>query len=340
MQMGESEIYLLISRHLSFKTNAAEDERLYEWVARSKENELVFEQLRTIWLSTQKNANEEADTLGAFTELKNRLRLRESEAEGEPAAAGKRLKRWISFAAASIILVTGSVLLREKIRLLFGDKPVYLERTAKAGESNSFTLGEGTFVCLAPGSRIVYPEKFTSDSRRISLAGQAFFRVGKNPHQPFIVVSGRLSTEVLGTTFTVSAFDNQEKISIALLEGKIRVTDSAHLFNCLLQPGKEFLYNKNTNETSVRDIDSGENVTGWIDRRLVFNNITLGEAAAQIQAVYGTRLIFENKAASDCHIWGRFTNEPLSNILETIRLAGDIKCVQGPQNTFFISKTK
>ena len=356
MHLEESDIYLLITRHLSFKTSAVEDERLYEWIARSKENAQVFQQLRIIWLSSERNTAEDAGTADAFAALKNRLRQRESETgDGEeppaatgdeaesPAAAGRGswgFKRWVSLAAASVVLVTGSILLREKIKMLFGDKPVYLERTAKAGESSSFMLDDGTFVCLAPGSRITYPEKFTADSRKINLAGQAFFKVSKNPHQPFIVVSGRLSTEVLGTTFTVSAFENQEKISIALVEGKIRVTDSARLFNSLLQPGKEFLYNKNTNEASIRDIDSNENVTGWIDRRLVFNNITLGEAAVQIQAVYGTRLVFGSQAASDCRIWGRFTDEPLSNILETIKLAGDIKYVEGPQNTIFISKIK
>ena len=42
--------------------------------------------------------------------------------------------------------------------------------------------------------------------REVVLEGEAFFNVTKNPRQPFIVKTGKISTIVLGTSFNVKSF--------------------------------------------------------------------------------------------------------------------------------------
>jgi len=325
----ESDIYLLITRHLAFQTSAAEDERLYAWIAESPENERLFQQLRQVWLSGRGNAEEEARAAGALTRLRTRLE-RETPSR-------TRLKRWLAAAAvASIATAAASFFLVTRR----GPSVQDVQRIADAGHSLSFTMDDGTFVCLAPGSRISYPAGSGKGERRVVLRGQAYFEVTTNPHRPFAVESGGIRTEVLGTVFTVSAFDNQAKLSVALLKGSVRVTDSARLFNCLLEPNKELQYDKRTRETSIRAIDAGDNVEGWTRRELHFDNITLAGAASQLQAVYGVKLVFQDADASDCRIWGSFKNKPLDDILSTISLAGHIKFTQGPDGTVFVSKIK
>ncbi len=338
--LDEPEIYLLITRHLAFETSAAEDEQLSEWIAQSKENELAFRQLKTIWLSGRRNPNGEGDAASAFADLKHQLAIAEYETVTSAMTRSKwsnKSKSWLVLAATSMAIV-GMLFFLGFTQHWFFDQPVYLEKTAGVHEKDSCTLSDGTLVCLAPGSRIVYPEKFTSGSRSVRIWGQAFFKVTTNPHQPFMVAGGRLLTEVLGTSFLISAYDNQEQTSVALVEGKVNVTDSTHRFNYHLEPGRQLIYNNSTKETSVRDIEEKDNVTAWMSRQLVFNNITLAEAAKQIQAVYGVRMIFENKAASGSILWGRFKNKTLIDILETIKLAGNIQYTLQPNNTVLISK--
>lgn len=323
----ESDIYLLITRHLAFQTSAAEDERLYAWIAKSPENERLFQQLRKVWLSGRGNTEEEARAAGALTRLRTRL---------EKETPSRTRKRWLATAAVASVVVAATLFL--VIRR--GPSQTDVQRVADAGHNLSFTMDDGTFVCLAPGSRISYPAGPGKGERRMVLRGQAYFEVTTNPHRPFVVESGGIRTEVLGTVFTVSAFDNQAKLSVALLKGSVRVTDSARLFNCLLEPNKELQYDKRTRETSIRAIDAGDNVEGWTRRELHFDNITLAGAASQLQAVYGVKLVFQDADASDCRIWGSFKNKPLDDILSTISLAGHIRFTQGPDGTVFVSKIK
>ena len=322
MLAEESDIYLLITRHLAFQTSAAEDERLYAWIAASPENERVFVQLRKVWLSGREHSGEEARV--ALTRLQTRL---------EREVPHRTTKRWLVVAAAAV-LVAGVVLMTTQRKAAAIE-----ERAAGKDKSLSFVLDDGTSICLAAGSRVSYPAAKNGE-RHITLHGQAYFKVATDPHRPFVVESGGLRTEVLGTSFTVSAFDDQTALTVALLEGSVRVTDSAHLFNCLLEPNKELLYDKHTHETSIRAIAANENVEGWTRRELHFDNITLAESAPQLQAVYGVRLVFLDAQASGCRIWGSFKNKPLDDILQTIALAGNIKFTPGPAGAVYVSKIK
>src|SRR5262249_38426232 len=134
--------------------------------------------------------------------------------------------------------------------------PAYAERTAESGRSLSFALDDGTFVCLAPGSTL----RYSAGRRTVLLQGQAYFKASENPHKPFVVESEHFHTEVLGTEFTVSDFDNQGIVTVALVSGRIRVTDSTRSFDCLLDPGKELRYDKSTHETHVVATAATENV--------------------------------------------------------------------------------
>lgn len=324
--LEEQEIYLLISRHLAFETNAAEDAVISDWIALSKENELVFEQLKTIWLSARKNTAEDTAAAAAFAEFKQR----------QPPAKAKRPGGRIgilALAACTVFAIAGLFYLQK-------NKPsvAYIEKSAPAGAKLAFNLDDGTSVCLAPGSKLVYPEKWTTGDRDVRLWGQAYFTVSKDPHRPFIVSCGGLLTEVLGTSFVVSAFDNQGQISVALMDGSVSVTDSAHAFKYRLEPGKELLFDRDSHQANVQDIKEKTAVTAWMNRELVFDNITLEQAAPQIQAVYGVRLVFAGQAAAKSVLWGRFKNETLVNILNSIKIAGNITYTLRPDSTVLISK--
>ncbi len=345
MPLSEQEIYLLITRHLSFNTTTEEDEWLAAWIASSKENALVFGQLKTIWLSSGRVPGNTAEATDALAALKMKLQapaetpvmpLQEQPVQNSTGTKNKA-KKILLWSAATACMVAACLLF-----FLKNDVPPATatpDKVMVATQKTTITLSDGTFICLAPGSRISYPEKFDAATRVVHLQGQAFFKVTQNAHQPFTVVSGDVNADVLGTSFTVSAFDNQERISIALVEGKLSISDSASQFKHLLQPGMELLYNRRTKETNIKEIDANDNVTGWMSRQLVFNNIPLSEAAVQLQAVYGVKLVFENNAAAACKIWGKFKNESLGNVLETIKLAG-IRYSMRSQDTVFISAKK
>jgi transmembrane sensor len=85
-------------------------------------------------------------------------------------------------------------------------------------------LPDGSSVWLYPKSRIRYASALSGPQRKVSLWGKAFFEVNRNPDRPFIVSAREMVTEVLGTSFTVEAYDNQAQFLVTVKTGKVSVS--------------------------------------------------------------------------------------------------------------------
>src|SRR5690625_6727137 len=61
------------------------------------------------------------------------------------------------------------------------------------------------------------------ETREVILEGEAFFDVVPDPDKPFIVHSENLRTKVLGTSFNIRAFEDEQDIKITVATGKVAV---------------------------------------------------------------------------------------------------------------------
>jgi ferric-dicitrate binding protein FerR (iron transport regulator) len=77
-------------------------------------------------------------------------------------------------------------------------------------------------VRLNGGTRIVYLTLF-GDQRRVEVDGEAYFEVEHDARRPFVVVTGEVSSTVLGTTFNVHAYSEDEDYQITLATGSLLV---------------------------------------------------------------------------------------------------------------------
>ena len=62
-----------------------------------------------------------------------------------------------------------------------------MEVKTNPGMMTSLTLPDGTLVFLNSESTLSYPSRFDSDTRNVTLQGEAYFEVAKNPEKKFIV---------------------------------------------------------------------------------------------------------------------------------------------------------
>ena len=83
-------------------------------------------------------------------------------------------------------------------------------------------LTDGSEVMLSPKSTLRYPSRFTQKARIVYLKGEAVFSV-KRQTKPFLVYTGNMVTKVLGTRFVVRDFDQDGKITVQVLSGKVSV---------------------------------------------------------------------------------------------------------------------
>lgn len=131
---------------------------------------------------------------------------------------------WFKLAIAGLaILICFLIFFIPKIRLEQLAKVSNRTVQTHKGQRKTITLSDGTRIWLAPASTLIYPERFSDTTRNVQLSGEAFFVVAKDKEHPFVVQAGKLITRVLGTTFNIHAYKNEDS-RITLLTGKVALS--------------------------------------------------------------------------------------------------------------------
>ena len=152
----------------------------------------------------------------------------------------------------------------------------------------------------------------------MQLTGEAYFEVTKDAAHPFIVQTGEIEVEVLGTHFNVVAYDDNEQYRATLLEGRVRVSN-AH-FQAELQPGEQLVYTTTTGRTEKSACDADASIA-WIDGRMDYSHIPMGELMGRLSRIYGRdiEITDANKKLQDVHFVMNDTL-PLSDIMEAFAI--------------------
>jgi ferric-dicitrate binding protein FerR (iron transport regulator) len=83
-------------------------------------------------------------------------------------------------------------------------------------------LSDGTSVMLNVASRLEIPQQFDKHRRIVRLHGEAVFHVARTVGAPFIVDAGAVQARVLGTEFSVRAYQPRD-VRVAVRTGKVAV---------------------------------------------------------------------------------------------------------------------
>ncbi|XOV94495.1 MAG: FecR family protein [Bacteroidota bacterium] len=187
------------------------------------------------------------------------------------------------------------------------------------GQKSKIFLPDGSIVHLNAGSSIAYSSAFQVE-RKIKLVGEAFFEVKEDPTRPFKVQSSDIVTTALGTSFNVSAYNEDTRITVSLVSGKVKVENIAteEKDTVILTPGYSVNFSRESNEHVIKQIDKKQ-VIAWKDGVIIFDNTPISKVFHRLGRVYGVD--FETKNLPDNNdivISGRFDNEYLNNILTSL----------------------
>ena len=84
-------------------------------------------------------------------------------------------------------------------------------------------LADGSKIILEPFSSLKYPTCFLKNQREVVLKGEAFFDIKRDTTKPFVVYANETITKVLGTSFTIKAFEGEKEVEVAVKTGKVAV---------------------------------------------------------------------------------------------------------------------
>lgn len=208
-----------------------------------------------------------------------------------------RSNRRRRFAVAAAVLLPILIISTFCLTYNFNDvpAPVYAEVETLRGESMTIELPDGTKVQLNSMSRLVYPDTFVGDERRVQLEGEAFFDVTKSDI-PFIVSTPLMDIQVLGTVFNVSAYSGEEA-SAVLVEGSIKVT-SGEEAGCVLTPGMMATITDDSDDIKVEHVDT-QFYTSWTKGRIDFRDERLEDIMTTLSHWYDFEVKYANDAVKD-----------------------------------------
>jgi transmembrane sensor len=164
------------------------------------------------------------------------------------------------------------------------------------GKKTKVVLSDGTQIWINAGSKLTYPSQFGSSKREVSLEGEAFFEVAPQAQRPFIVHSGKLSVNVLGTEFNVNTFGSS--FQTALVSGKVKL--QAGTKSLVLLPGELGSYHDQSAGLSKKESNLRE-YTAWKDKEIYFDNGRLGDIASRLEREYDLSFSFESPELKNLH---------------------------------------
>lgn len=199
------------------------------------------------------------------------------------------------------------------------DNAVLNQVVVPYGQRHKVRLSDGTLVQLNAGSKLIFPATFSGHAREVYLKGEGFFEVHKNAQMPFIVKTDFVNINVTGTTFNVSAYEEENTISTVLVEGKVSVSQKNKLFSNAtyhLAPGEGCFYSVQEKKSVVQNVDISEYIL-WKDGLYNFKDKPLRDVVTRVTKYFNKKIIIENEVLANTQVSGKLVlSEDLTEVMQ------------------------
>jgi transmembrane sensor len=204
-----------------------------------------------------------------------------------------------------------------------------IETTNSSDKIQDIQLSDGSTIQLYPKSSVRYPNPFEATKRVVYLDGKAFFDVAKNPDKPFWVHTNKLSTQVLGTSFLVNAYDNQKTAKVEVKTGKvsvylqkdlktIRENENTHLTGIVLTPNQQASLSDKDNHLIKTIVETPELITTPKKSEFDFEDVALKDVLNTLSKSYGISFTYNEKTIENCFLTANLETHSLYEKLNLI----------------------
>lgn len=316
--------YILIK---FFKGEATEQEidSIIEWVNRSPENKRFFAEQKSLYNALDFAKLDKGDTIinghkNLYAKWNKNIIIISA------AAAVAILFFSIGFYANKIDTDRFSA---DRLQTLTSNNTMIHELHTERGVKGFLMLPDSTKVWLNADSKITYPDVFTGKTRDISLRGEAYFEVKKDSLHPMIVNTFKnFSLEVLGTSFNIKSYDNDDQIETTLYTGVIKARfknkTNSQIETLTLKPNESFTYEidlkSNSSSGKTFSYNKPERQKAWKDGSLIFDNTPMPDVIKMLERWHGTTFIVQNTKLFDYKLSAEFKSESIVQILEIMKL--------------------
>ena len=309
--MNQFEFDILLKKYLAGEHTPTEEKYVQEYLDNSPFDETpVFEF--------------EKDEIG------KRIKQKLGESTAEPASYYS-FSAWLTGIAASLILITGcwfgvkymNERSKPEINAFENEGVVEIKNTSNTPQR--IPLEDGSIVILQKKSSLSYPEHFGKSKRLVYLHGEAFFQVKRNPAKPFVVATGNLITQVLGTSFTVKSYDEARSIVVQVTTGRVSVYEvaersSTNSNGVILTRNQKLVFDKKSKKMELAIVSNPvlNQTARPAEQGFSFVETPVKEAFSTLEKAYGIDIVIENDSVETCLFTGDLTALPLFEQLDLI----------------------
>lgn len=317
----------IIIKYLDHQLSDDEKETVSAWKSASPDNQKTVEDIFfTIEVAKRLHIMKSVDTDKAFEQFRSKIRTPKKKLLFLSGFQRIAATLFIPLVLATCFLYWKNQEGKDKMAVI--TNPRMIEVHTNPGILSTFDLPDGSKVWLNACSSLKYEWNETADLRTVELKGEAYFEVTKNPHKPFIVKTGEdYSIEVLGTSFNVSAYSDDELIKTTLVEGSVRLNMKSTTGRdsvVILKPDQKVEYHKENKTVSVFEVQT-DMETDWIRREITFSQESMKNVLKILSRRYNVRFDIRNQDVYNGIITGRFKDETISQIMDYLNLANGIE---------------
>jgi transmembrane sensor len=309
-----------ILKYIKGELDAFEKRQIINWIKSSPGNQKKFNLLKAKYISS------------TFSDVSNTDHSLHYRAFVQKLTRKPKLK-YTAIAASIIILLLLTLGYHYNSEIIVNQNNDSKELMANTmintitskGVKSEVVLPDGSLVVLNVDSKLTYPKTFNDTIRIVSLIGEAFFDIQHDSTRPFIVDVNEIQIKVLGTTFNVKSYSEDQKIETTLLTGKVEVLKDNET-PILLEPSQKAVFDKLEHKLQIEEVNS-TNIIAWKNGKLVFKNTALRDIAIDLERKYNKKIIINSKHLQDYEYTGTFDNLTINEILNLLAISSPIKYV-------------
>ena len=339
----------MVAKKLSGEASEEEMRELETLLRSNPEFHYPMQTISDLWHSSQNLHTNKDEANRAFDKHLERMQalnitFEKSNDISADEPTGKNRKRIILFGLGAIAISV--LLLGVKLFSTSADQArspkIDSEVSTRYGSKTNLVLPDGTKVWLNAGSKLNYDKNYGNSIREVSLTGEAYFDVVKNPEKPFLIHTSKIDIKVLGTAFNVKSYPGEKTIETSLIRGSIEITfKDRPSEKVILKPNEKLVVAtdetpvivakkqsfKQTNEPIVAIShlnyyrrDSTIIETAWVQDKLFFQDESFRDLAAQMERWYDVNIRFDNSERDTLHFTGSFEKETIQQALDALQL--------------------
>lgn len=319
----------MMGKYLSHETTDEETAQVETWANQSGENREELDKIRLLLAQADSVYKlKRYDSKAAWQSVSNRTNTSQLNKVRRISFTKEKMKTFYKYAAVLVVA------------LLLGAAGYYIgfqnpmreitssEISANIQTPNEYILPDGSVVTLNSDSKISFPKRFKGDSREVTISGEAFFDVKRNQEKPFIITAGEARVKVLGTSFNVSAYPDNERVEVLVESGRVEVSHKENISvekeeKILLTRGEKGTLLKKEN-VLVESVNTDRNYLAWKTRNLVFNETPMKEVINHLRKVYHVDIQTEDEKINEMVLTAEFDKKPIDFVLNVVKITFDL----------------